>query len=49
MSVSKSENRGPDDFEYLGNGHCSECRQFTGSDYSSVGGINSADFRFISG
>ncbi|CAM2961587.1 GFA family protein [Moritella viscosa] len=23
----------PDDFDYMGNCHCSECRKFTGSDY----------------
>ncbi len=28
-----------DEFKYMGNCHCSECRKFTGSDYSSVGGI----------
>ncbi|OAN17999.1 ADP-ribosylglycohydrolase [Photobacterium jeanii] len=39
----------PDDFEYMGNCHCSECRKFTGSDYSSVGGISSDKFRFIAG
>lgn len=39
----------PDEFEYMGNCHCSECRKFTGSDYSSVGGISSEKFRVISG
>ncbi|OOE84304.1 ADP-ribosylglycohydrolase [Salinivibrio sp. PR6] len=29
----------PDTFLYMGNCHCSECRKFTGADYSSVGGI----------
>lgn len=29
----------PDAFLYMGNCHCSECRKFTGADYSSVGGI----------
>lgn len=28
-----------DDFKYMGSCHCSECRKFTGSDYSSAGGI----------
>lgn len=28
-----------DEFKYMGNCHCSECRKFTGSDYSSAGGI----------
>jgi len=39
----------PDEFEYMGNCHCSECRKFTGSDYSSVGGISSSKFSFSSG
>ncbi|MFD2180386.1 GFA family protein [Veronia pacifica] len=39
----------PDEFEYMGNCHCSECRKFTGSDYSSVGGISSEKFRYITG
>ncbi|ART82662.1 ADP-ribosylglycohydrolase [Oceanisphaera profunda] len=39
----------PNEFEYMGNCHCSECRKFTGADYSSVGGISSAKFRFIAG
>lgn len=39
----------PDDFEYMGNCHCSECRKFSGSDYASVGGISSDKFEFISG
>lgn len=39
----------PDDFDYMGNCHCSECRKFTGSDYSSVGGLSSDKFRLTSG
>ncbi|MDN3611452.1 GFA family protein [Vibrio ostreicida] len=39
----------PDDFDYMGNCHCSECRKFTGSDYSSVGGISSSKFVFTKG
>ena len=39
----------PDEFEYMGNCHCSQCRKFTGSDYSSVGGISSARFGFVQG
>nr|WP_086939408.1 GFA family protein [Thaumasiovibrio occultus] len=39
----------PDDFEYMGNCHCSECRKFTGADYSSVGGLSSDKFRFTAG
>ncbi|USD33779.1 MULTISPECIES: GFA family protein [Vibrio] len=38
-----------DEFEYMGNCHCSECRKFTGSDYSSVGGLSSDKFGFKSG
>lgn len=39
----------PDDFEYMGNCHCSECRKFSGSDYASVGGIDSSKFKIIDG
>ncbi|NER82836.1 MAG: GFA family protein [Leptolyngbya sp. SIO1D8] len=39
----------PDEFEYMGNCHCSECRKFSGSDYASVGGIDSSKFQFIDG
>ncbi len=39
----------PDEFDFMGNCHCSECRKFTGSDYSSVGGIGSDKFRFTAG
>ncbi|MGF1716702.1 GFA family protein [Photobacterium chitinilyticum] len=39
----------PDNFEYMGNCHCSECRKFTGSDYSSVGGLSSENFSFKAG
>jgi hypothetical protein len=39
----------PDNFEYMGNCHCSECRKFTGSDYSSVGGLSSDKFSFKAG
>lgn len=39
----------PDEFEYMGNCHCSECRKFTGSDYSSVGGISSAKYQLVQG
>ncbi|MHC6803544.1 GFA family protein, partial [Vibrio antiquarius] len=28
-----------DEFKYMGNCHCLECRKFTGSDYSSAGGV----------
>lgn len=41
--------RVPNRFLYMGNCHCSECRKFSGSDYASVGGIDSSDFEFIEG
>ncbi|MCM8524875.1 MAG: GFA family protein [Lentisphaeraceae bacterium] len=37
------------EFEYMGNCHCQQCRKFTGSDYSSVGGVSSENFNFIEG
>jgi hypothetical protein len=39
----------PDEFDYMGNCHCSQCRKFTGSDYSSVGGLDSDKFSVVSG
>ena len=30
----------PDQFDYMGNCHCSECRKFSGGDYASVGGLD---------
>lgn len=30
----------PDQFDYMGNCHCSECRKFSGADYVSVGGLD---------
>lgn len=39
----------PDEFEYMGNCHCSQCRKFTGSDYSSVGGIDSSKLKILTG
>lgn len=30
----------PDQFDYMGNCHCSECRKFSGADYTSVGGLD---------
>lgn len=36
-------------FEYMGNCHCQQCRKFTGSDYSSVGGISSDKFSISEG
>ncbi|HGZ7310312.1 TPA: GFA family protein [Vibrio parahaemolyticus] len=46
---SKVQIEVPDEFEYMGNCYCSECRKFTGSDYSSVGGLSSDKFSFKSG
>jgi len=39
----------PDEFAYMGNCHCSECRKFTGSDYSSAGGIEAVKVRVVTG
>jgi len=39
----------PDEFLYMGNCHCSECRKFTGADYSSVGGIEKSKVAIVSG
>jgi hypothetical protein len=39
----------PDDFTFMGNCHCSQCRKFTGSDYSSVGGVPSEKFQLTAG
>ena len=30
----------PDQFDYMGNCHCSECRKFSGADYAPVGGLD---------
>ncbi len=38
-----------DDFDYVGNCHCSECRRFTGSDYSSAGGVSADKFSLVKG
>ncbi|MGL6260046.1 GFA family protein [Vibrio sp. WXL210] len=38
-----------DDFDYVGNCLCSECRKFTGSDYSSAGGISAEKFALLRG
>ena len=39
----------PDEFVFMGNCHCSECRKFTGSDYSSAGGVKFEDFNIVAG
>ena len=33
----------------MGNCHCSECRKFSGTDYASVGGLDSSKFKIIDG
>lgn len=38
-----------DNFLYMGNCHCSECRKFTGSDYSSAGGLKAEDVEILQG
>lgn len=39
----------PDDFRYAGFCHCSDCRRFSGSAYSAMGGIAIADFEVLKG
>lgn len=39
----------PDEFEFIGNCHCTECRKFSGSDYAAVGGLASDKFAFTAG
>ncbi|MFE8070014.1 GFA family protein [Marinobacteraceae bacterium S3BR75-40.1] len=39
----------PDELEYAGYCHCSQCRKFSGSSYAVVGGIPGAKFKVISG
>ncbi|MBY5991780.1 GFA family protein [Ferrimonas balearica] len=38
-----------DQFDYVGNCLCSECRKFTGSDYSSAAGIGQEHFDWVKG
>lgn len=39
----------PDDFAYMGFCHCSECRRFSGSAFSAMGGIAVSSFRVVKG
>lgn len=39
----------PDQFDYMGNCHCSECRKFSGGDYSSVGGLDGNKVTIVKG
>ncbi len=38
-----------DDFKYMGFCHCSECRKFSGSAFSAMGGVTAASFRVLKG
>ena len=38
-----------DDFQYMGFCHCSECRRFSGSAFSAMGGVAAAAFRVLQG
>ncbi|MEH8117811.1 GFA family protein [Aeromonas allosaccharophila] len=39
----------PDQFDYMGNCHCSECRKFSGGDYASVGGLDGDKVTIVKG
>ncbi|WP_429094932.1 GFA family protein [Aeromonas veronii] len=39
----------PDQFDYMGNCHCSECRKFSGGDYASVGGLDGNQVTIVKG
>ena len=39
----------PDQFDYMGNCHCSECRKFSGGDYASVGGLDGNKVTIVKG
>jgi hypothetical protein len=39
----------PDQFDYMGNCHCSECRKFSGADYASVGGLDGDKVEIVKG
>lgn len=39
----------PDDFKYVGFCHCSDCRRFSGSAFSALGGIPTASFQVLKG
>jgi len=38
-----------DNFTYMGFCHCSECRRFSGSAFSAMGGIPTSSFRVLKG
>lgn len=38
-----------DDFKYMGFCHCSECRKFSGSAFSAMGGVASTSFKVLKG
>ncbi len=39
----------PDQFDYMGNCHCSECRKFSGENYASVGGLDGNQVTIVKG
>lgn len=39
----------PDQFDFMGYCHCTECKKLSGSDYAIVGGISSDKFRILQG
>lgn len=41
--------RVPDEFDFLGYCHCSECRKWSGSAFAAGGRVNSRDFEIVSG
>lgn len=41
--------RVPDEFPFIGNCHCSECRKWTGSAYSAAAMVDAGDFEVTQG
>ena len=41
--------RVPDQFDFIGYCHCSECRKWSGSPFAAGGRIDSTDFEIVSG
>lgn len=39
----------PDQFDYMGNCHCSECRKFSGGNYAPVGGLDGNKVTIVKG
>ncbi len=39
----------PDQFDYVGNCHCSECRKFSGSAFATAAGVDFDDFKITEG